>query len=147
MFSTLLLRRMFLNIYKQNFQKERKASVNDQFTKVMSALSRYHGKITFHKSRSYSSECQKPLNLVKCLRLWLLINEAWCKKKKKILFTLVYEDFQESEYIWLSFIHSSLNASEVLWTLADSYSHYFLLHRGLTFSITIFTHLRLSYEC
>lgn len=71
---------MFLNLYTQNFQKERKASVNEQLTRAMSALSCYHGKITFHKSTPCSSDCQKPHNLVKCFRLWLMINEAWVKK-------------------------------------------------------------------
>lgn len=79
-FAILLLRKMFLNLYKLNFQRERKASVNDQFTRVMSALYCYHSKTTFHKSMSCSSDGQKPPNSFKCLQLWLMINEACTKK-------------------------------------------------------------------
>lgn len=66
-----------IDLVYAEFSKRKKSSVNGQFTKeTASPLFCYHSKITLHKSMSCSSDCQKPLNLVKCLQLWLTINEA-----------------------------------------------------------------------
>lgn len=99
--------------------------------------------LSIHISLFCSSDCQKPFNLVKCLQLWLMINEACIKRK---LFTLACTNFLESECILLPFIQSPLKVSEVLWMLADSYFHCSLYHRWAAFSIMILTQLRLSNE-
>lgn len=71
---------MFLNLYKLNFQKK-KSLCQWSIYQAMSALYCYHSKIMFHKSMSYSSDSQKPLNSFKCLhQLWLMVNEACTKK-------------------------------------------------------------------